>query len=1249
MCCALTPTLAWTASPRQFQLRIQWQDDAGGSLQGSIELEQGHFEDVRNLSFDGATTGSLRMHTNNRALRIAPRGNQTTSGVLLRAIATADTSLQIELRQIKEMAESVKPLRVKLGDLKSEPSLFTLVPGRKVWVSRVEGDLLQVESKNRDSLMHCGDDWPIEVSDNGCKLEPGHDYVLRCEIVTAREGAKIAAQDIEFQTDRQGTFAPLSVALKVPATEGVYDLNVRLVQPQRFQRERVYEWRRLQFVALQTDSPSSQNQDFAAPRTIPYSIEPVKDASWLKQQFSGWLPGNDDRAPLHWSNHQARRQEAFNETCLELAPGEVYAVELTNLVLNKPHLLTIRVPASQTTKLQACIAEPDSHGKFLPIQVDTAIVVPTPVIASPEQWSEHRVVFWPKSVRPVLVLSNHHAKTSAVIAPLQISGGIDHLPSIASGGSTPEQRREARQAFMYLAKPAIAEAFGVSLATDPESGALLHDWVSFYQAGQRLVEYLKWAGYEGAMLNVCSEGGTLYPTNQFAATARYDSGAYFSRCHDPCPKDVVELLLRLFDREGLKLTPMMELNTPLHELESQLEDFDLAPGVEPINGHAEKLVERISPIRGQAMYYNALDVRVQTAIKHTVQEFCSRYQSHASFSGLALQLNGRNYIQLPEVTWTLDPATLARYAEELPGQLPAGTKLSDWVVQTGRAHFLQWRAREHSQFIASLAKSLRSQPLYLVANDFANQSNDLTNPELEYGWDWELLASQTNVIPLRYYRHRPLSTVAQQIQDTSLEGDARMDRRMGVATAVGAISETPPERITTPQFPETSPWEASQSPEFLLPHAVNSGDDARLCLARLLAPYDRWPLVIGGWTPPRGNETVTREWLQVYQALPIGRFENIVTPAPDTKHGLTVVRRLRTENCFYVYALNLAPWAVSLTLELDNQKQIAPIWLGKSPEHRLTPPNADVKSSINTTLASGAIIAIQFDSPEVDVVQWSTVPCADQMLASKCAEKLSQLSIATHDANPGLPPIEIANGDFEMKGNGDQIPLWNVTTAPGTRVFCDASTAATGRASLCLESDAKDSDSKAWAISSTFQAPPGSRLAISARIKPLGKPKSIVSMTLEGKVRGQPWRRSLTIPAFINDTNTPPNQNWPATIHKLEVTDLPTTGLEELRIAFDLTGQGKVWVDDVRVNSILLTAFERKTLQEDLYLAIQKLKNEDVSAAGRLLALPWTRELISYTQSLAKTNEPKAEPVEQPKPPIKSAERVRSWIPKLMR
>ena len=119
---------------------------------------------------------------------------------------------------------------------------------------------------------------------------------------------------------------------------------------------------------------------------------------------------------------------------------------------------------------------------------------------------------------------------------------------------------------------------------------------------------------------------------------------------DPLRKDALELLLRLFDREGLKLIPALEFASPLPELEALCSAAAATrrSGIEWIGADGDPWAASRAPRQGLAPYYNLLDPRVAASdAQASSAKLAARYAAHPSFGGLALQLSADGYAQLP--------------------------------------------------------------------------------------------------------------------------------------------------------------------------------------------------------------------------------------------------------------------------------------------------------------------------------------------------------------------------------------------------------------------------------------------------------------------------------------------------------------------------------------------------------------------------------------------------------------------------
>jgi hypothetical protein len=80
----------------------------------------------------------------------------------------------------------------------------------------------------------------------------------------------------------------------------------------------------------------------------------------------------------------------------------------------------------------------------------------------------------------------------------------------------------------------------------------------------------------------------------------------------------------------------------------------------------------------------------------------------------------------------------------------------------------------------------------------------------------------------------------------------------------------------------------------------------------------------------------------------------------------------------------------------------------------------------------------------------------------------------------------------------------------------------------------------------------------------------------------------------------------------LHIADVPTQELTELRVAIDVIGRGKVWVDDVEVFEALLHPDERIYLRGQVLVAKQSLENQNPFPAEQLLDSHWGHYLAAH-------------------------------------
>ena len=268
------------------------------------------------------------------------------------------------------------------------------------------------------------------------------------------------------------------------------------------------------------------------------------------------------------------------------------------------------------------------------------------------------LLFWPRTSSPLLLLTNRRDGSRAQFGKIRLSAGPSRLPRAFPQTDPPPERLLAG----YLDRPLFTANFSASESLDPFTGRSLTDWQTFYEGGTRLADYLNSVGYNGVMLNVFSEGSTIYPSKLLEPTPHFDTGVFFDQGQDPTRKDVLELLLRLFDREHLKLIPTLQFSTPLPELEAILRAGGPATdGIQLVGPGGLPWTDVQPSHHGLEPYYNPLDDRVQRAMLAVVHELVERYAKHPSFAGLGIELSAHGYTQLPGEQWGLDDQTIHNF------------------------------------------------------------------------------------------------------------------------------------------------------------------------------------------------------------------------------------------------------------------------------------------------------------------------------------------------------------------------------------------------------------------------------------------------------------------------------------------------------------------------------------------------------------------------------------------------------------
>lgn len=236
-------------------------------------------------------------------------------------------------------------------------------------------------------------------------------------------------------------------------------------------------------------------------------------------------------------------------------------------------------------------------------------------------------------------------------------------------------------------------------------------------------------------------------------------------------------------------------------------------------------------------------------------------------------------------------------------------------------------------------------------------------------------------------------------------------------------------------------------------------------------------------------------------------------------------------------------------------------------------------------------------------------PATAAELQTQLANLRSEIAgLAAHPA----PPV-LSNAGFE---NGRVLGAegWQCEPAAGAAVQIDATHAQTGRQSIHLSSRGHVD----WAgpvvslRSGSVDLPATRRLAVTAwmRVDPAAPPAT-VWLVMEGKYQGQPFSHHVEVGSNAQTAGLPPlGSDWkPVT---LQLDELPTDGITDLRVGVDLRGAGDVWVDRFQIHDMWLTDAELEALLTRVDKAQASLAAGELTAVQQLVGTELQEELSKF-------------------------------------
>lgn len=1146
--------------------------------------------------------------------------------------------------------------------------------GNRCSLTRAPGDQVRFQSKRGHLVFQPGEMFEFQISPNRTGFTT-RQAALRARLRSRTQPDRaLFTKSLSFDLDREGSSHAQPVEFKVPAVEGVYNLELTL-EPNWYQSSfnvsKKYFKRTIQFIVLGTEPVVAPSGD--SEWRLEDSIELVQRntsgfAAWPNLSNQAW-----SQKPETLGNNLHELVERNDRELVKLLPGGWLAVPLKIDRPGRPHVLELDFLKQRGVALGLSILEADSQGQVSSYGFDSGLRVDEEI---PEEQqaslSQHAFSFWPRTSKPYLLIANRGEQEPAVLGKLNLFAGPQRLNSRIPSSVRPETNRKL---MAFYEAPLFAENFNASEYNDPVMGEPLDDWQKFYDGADRLIQYLKANSFQGAFVTVACEGSTIYPSELLRPTPRHDSGVFFSTGQDPIRKDVLEMLFRMFEREQLTLVPMVSFTSPLGEIESNQLD-PARQGVELLDLNRRPVGARA---KGLLPIYNPLCPQVQRATRRVVEELAVRYQPHRSFAGVAISCRPDTFTMLPGRNWAYDSATVNRFIQSqtepysIPADIPSLHRL---LLQDAREAWIEWRANQMSRWYESMAVDLkrhlpggklylapldlyRNEEMVSVLSPSLHNASDFPTAMKHLGFQPRIIEGKTKdgeesgIVMLNPHRMSLDQSFASRRIEQSADDSPQVMAYFKRGHHVADLFHQRTEWAHFEQLQSEIPFGKQLAPLMRLQPQLPTGDQSRRRFAENLKRFDTRMLIDGGWTLNMGQESELVEFAEAYSHLPDEPFKDVTTQRFPQVGSLPIaVRQHQGENESHFYVVNSSPWAttVSIWLDVASASETNIVSLNRSVFQ--VKPLVSMASASNSGLRNRRIhlsvnvppyslVAARSDDPDSNIVDFdfSLPEGVDQQLRKQVY--VLQSKLVASGKVPAIPAIQ--NPEFE-EGAQRSLRGWEMGDAMEGVIQAVAANTQNSERRNHLQIKSEDR-SPVWIRSNTFQAPKTGRLSISVWLKtddPDQQPP--LRLSLEGKTPTSSYYRFGSVGSLSPD----PRSNQLGSEWKrfaVHFDDLPVQEMTQVRVGFDLMGPGQVSIDGVEVYDRWFDKNDAKAINQMLASTGPLLSNKATfDQCRRLLESYWLKFLNTHIEdSISEVDESSVPQADTNFSRSASSENIESW------
>ena len=921
-----------------------------------------------------------------------------------------------------------------------------------------------------------------------------------------------------------------------------------------------------------------------------------------------------------------------------------------------PHAVEIDYPSDQEAVIGASVLELDAVGALVEVRHAGGFEVRRDPYAGGVELRRHRFVFWPTTRNPLVVVSNPSTRRPATIGKVRVLAGPSRLPAPSAPSAVAPTA--GRQTFALWPTPDFTAWGGVE-RVDETTGRGVADWSTHLAAIRHSAEWLSARRATGALVAVYAQGAAIWPSAVTRQAPRWGSGAAAEDGLDPQAKDLLGLLCRVYAGEGLRLVPGMAFDAPLPALETMLAGGG-ADAVGIVCLGRDGRPRRTS----HSQHYNILDARVQQAVEEQVRELAVRLRGMQAVDGVALLMPHDGWLHLPGTATALDDATFARFLDSVGAEEPAAegdryARRAELVEGPLRDLWLEWRADAvaafHARLAAVLAEADPRLVLHIVPTTLFAVGDLATRFRPRLGTDAAAgdVLREAGLDPLRSTAHPQVvfsmphvHTAADGLLDRGLVAAAnlapavadaaRSARRRGIAIVEQPVSFDARPLASHGPFGAATP--AGPCPI----HAVPTAAEAGRPLAESLIPADAE--IVFDMRLSLAEFAAGDVGTAAFAALPAGQ----VSAVPDVPAPVVIRMLPQGAGATWMRVINAGAASGRIRIGLDG-RPAGVVDVGDRSRIELgTDGVATVPVGpwgVRTLLVDGGVTVrsarMDYDEAVSAVVAARIQDLRRRRAALEMPQPLDVLDNPGFEVGPEVLGAAFADGGRaaavtgwelveQRRGSLDLVPGVRPPGAGGGPGRGLAFSSVNGLASL---------------HSNPFPPPPTGRVSVAVwlRIED-GAPQPPLRIAVEGLHDDREYYRFAAVGGLAG--GRPLTAEWAQFV--LPVDDLPTAGLESLRVRFDLLGPGRVLIDDVRVLDLAFEESQRVQLARLIARFEQSLATRDIGGCVVGLDGHWPRFLAEFVSDaavarMATVPVPVAAPAAKPAPPAGMLDRVRGW------